>query len=177
MFRLQSVEPEWLGSIASDDPEDPRPFLISGVRMAFRPIDDDGFDEAKAAMVAALAESGDEAAALKAAQRVLLRRGIALWQGIGDRDGKPIPPSPEAIESAIRDPRIADPAAGVYVTPFLLWDAEGNGSAGSPSGTGAAAMPARDIASSAAKRTRRAVAKPARTGKARNQRQPRRSGS
>lgn len=131
MLKLQSSEPEWLGNIPSKSRKDKRPFLLKGVRVAFHPIDDDAFEEGQKAMLAVLrSETPNQGAALKAGQNALLRRGIAAWEGIGDPSGKPLPVTPDTIDAVLRDPRLRAPMADVYVAPFLLWDAEGNGSAG-----------------------------------------------
>ena len=130
MLRLQPPEPEWLGAIPSTDKKDKRPFLMKGVRMAFNPIDDEGFDAGQAAMLGELEATGDQLKALKLAQSELLRRGIADWEGLGDKDGNKLAVTPEAIERVIRDPRIRPHMVDAYVTPFLMWDAEGNASAG-----------------------------------------------
>lgn len=153
MLKLQSIAPEWLGDIASDQADDPRPFLLSGVRVAFNPIDDDVYERCQQAMTAVVAETGDNAKGLKAAQDVLLRHGIAAWEGIGDAAGEPIAVTPATVEAFIRDPRTRWPAIAAYVTPFLAWDTEGNASAGSPPGTGATATLARTTAASRAAKT------------------------
>jgi hypothetical protein len=114
--------------------------LIPGVRLKLRPL-------TTALMVSARGDPaiGDmpegaatEEAALAMA-RALARRAILEWEGIGDADGNPIDPSPEAIDALLD----LWPAFGAfqthYVAKALLLDAEKNASAPLPTGPSAGA--------------------------------------
>ena len=154
MLKLQPTEPEWLGPIPGAD-DDPRPFLLPGVRVRFAPIGPKAFRAAGQACVKVLtsAEEGaepDNEEASDAIAREVIVRGIVEWEGIGDEDGEPLAVSDAAKAAFIGDARTFLAAEAAYVTPFLLRDAEKNGSAGSPPGTGTKATPAPDTALSPA---------------------------
>lgn len=146
MLKLQPLEPEWLGRIASLDPDDPRPYLLAGVRVRFAPIGRKAVRAARMAVRDALGEDADDLInAGDALSCELIRRGIVEWEGVGDLDGEVIPVSPASIELFLADIGRFEAADDAYVRPWAKRDMEGNASAGSPIGTGAAATPANAI--------------------------------
>lgn len=153
------VGPEWLGEVASDDPADPRPFLLPGVRVEFGPVGHKAVRLGREAARAVLAEDEtDIVGAGEALSAVLIRHGIRRWEGVGDLGGTPVEPTPETIALFVDGPRAFEAADRVYVGAWAKRDMEGNASAGSPDGTGAEAMPAKDIARSPARPSRKAAA-------------------
>lgn len=141
-------EPAWLGSIASDEPGDDRPFLLPGVRVRFAPVGTKAFRKGRAAAVLALvADEHDQEGAHDAMAAELLRHGILEWEGVGDADGTECQPSPEWIERFLANPIAFLAATKTYVHPFLERDAEGNASGASPAGTGVEGTPGSDTAS------------------------------
>jgi len=173
---------KWLGSIPSDDPDDPRPFLLPGVRVKFRPIGPKAVRAAREAVREALRLApNDVVEAGDALSIELIRRGIIEWEGISlegtttpvaatadevvmkdgapllDEDERPVI-KPGTISSFVAMARAFEAADQAYVYPWVLKDREGNASAGSPNGTGAAATPANGTASSPAKPKRKAAA-------------------
>jgi hypothetical protein len=110
--------------------------LIPGVRVKLRPL-------TTALMVAALNDpavadlpegTAKERAALAMA-KVLARRAILAWEGIGDADGNPIDPSPKAIDALLDLWPAFEAFQTRYVAKALVLDAEKNASAPLPSGT------------------------------------------
>ena len=79
--------------------------------------------------------------------KALARRAVLAWEGVGDADGIPINPSPEAIDALLDIWPIFEAFQLTYVSKGLLLEQEKNASAPSPSGPSAEA---------------RATAKPAR---------------
>ncbi|WP_052507860.1 hypothetical protein [Sphingomonas hengshuiensis] len=122
-----------------------------------------GMDEA--AMLASPEKAGEAGEAFGTA---LLRARIVGWDGIADREGKvAVPFSPEALEAFLDDEALYEAAYAALVMPVILRDAEKNGLAPSPNGTGAGATPGAAIAGSAARPKAKRGAKTARTAKAR----------
>ena len=109
--------------------------LIPGVRVRLRPL-------TTALMVAArgdpaIADLPEGAATEEAAlamARALARRAILAWEGIGDAEGNPIDPSPEAIDALLDLWPAFEAFQTLYVAKALLLDAEKNGSAPLPTG-------------------------------------------
>ena len=129
--------------------------LAPGVRVRLRPL-------TTALMVATRSDptveavpedASDEDRALAFA-KALARRAVLSWEGIGDADGKPIEPSPEAIDALLDVWPIFEAFQLTYVSKGLLLEREKNGSALSPSGPSAGATD-----------TARPVSKPARTAR------------
>ncbi|UAK24183.1 hypothetical protein [Sphingomonas nostoxanthinifaciens] len=142
---------EWLGEIVSNDPEDPRPFLLPGVRVEFAPIGRKAVRAARDAVREALGlDETDLVGAADALSEELIRRGITAWEGVGDQDGNVIPVTPDAVAIFLGDIGRFEAADRIYVRPWSRRDMEGNVSAGSPIGTSAEATPADDIAISPA---------------------------
>lgn len=156
MLRLQT-EPEWLGALPGTA-EDPRPYLVPGVRVRFAPIGPKAFRAAGQAMVKVLTSAGegaepDNEEASDAIARELIVRGIVAWEGVGPAgrdDDEPLPVTDAAKAAFAADAALFLAAEAAYVTPYLLRDAEGKGSSGSPNGTGERVMPAPDTAPSPA---------------------------
>jgi hypothetical protein len=109
--------------------------LIPGVRVKLRPL-------TTALMVSArgdpaIADLPDGAAAEEAVllmAKALARRAILGWEGIGDADGNPIEPSPEAIDALLDLWPAFEAFQTLYVAKALLLDAEKIGSAPLPTG-------------------------------------------
>jgi len=114
--------------------------LIPGVRVKLRPL-------TTALMVSArgdpaIADLPEGAATEKAAlamAKALARRAILAWEGIGDADGNPIDPSPDAIDALLDLWPAFEAFQTLYVAKALLLDAEKNGSAPLPTGPSAGA--------------------------------------
>ena len=114
--------------------------LIPGVRVKLRPL-------TTALMVAArgdpaIADLPEEAATEEAAlamAKALARRAILAWEGIGDADGSPIDPSPEAIDALLDIWPAFEAFQTHYVAKALLLDAEKNASSPLPTGPSAGA--------------------------------------
>ncbi len=129
MIRLElSNEPAWLD-------------LGHGVRVQLRPL-------TTALMVAARGdpavqalgeEAGDEESALAFA-KALARVAILDWEGVGDADGKPIEPNPEAIDALLDLWPLFEAFQTGYVAKGLLLEQEKNVSPPLPTGSSAGAM-------------------------------------
>lgn len=99
--------------------------LIPGMRLQLRPL-------TTALMVAArgdpaIADLPEGAATEEAAlamAKALARRAILAWEGIGDTDGTPIDPSPEAIDALLDIWPAFEAFQTLYVAKALLLDAE-----------------------------------------------------
>ena len=83
------------------------------------------------------ATSGGDADAAFA--KALARRAVLAWDGIGDADGNPIDPSPEAIDALLDVWPIFEAFQLTYVSKGLLLEQEKNASALSPNGPSAGA--------------------------------------
>ena len=114
--------------------------LAPGVRVQLRPL-------TTALMVATRADpavdampedASDEERALTFA-KALARRAVLAWEGVGDADGTPINPSPEAIDALLDIWPIFEAFQLTYVSKGLLLEQEKNASAPSPSGSSAGA--------------------------------------
>lgn len=114
--------------------------LMPGVRVLVRPMTNGLWLAAKAddaVIAAALLSRGEFVGALTVAAA---RLAVLDWEGVGDVDGVPIRPTPEAVGALIDQSRQAYEAfhAG-YLEPWFMVVAEGNGSAAGPTGGSAAA--------------------------------------
>ena len=114
--------------------------LAPGVRVQLRPL-------TTALMVATRAdpeveampdEATDETRAMAFA-KALARRAVLAWEGIGDAEGNPIDPSPEAIDALLDIWPIFEAFQLTYVSKGLLLEQEKNASAPLPSGNSAGA--------------------------------------
>ena len=81
-------------------------------------------------------EATDEERAVAFA-KALARRAVLAWEGIGDTDGTPIDPSPEAIDALLDVWPIFEAFQLTYVSKGLLLEQEKNASAPLPSGPSA----------------------------------------
>ena len=115
--------------------------LAPDVRVQLRPL-------TTALMVATRADpeveavhegASDEERAMAFA-KALARRAVLAWEGIGDADGTPIDPSPEAIDALLDIWPIFEAFQLTYVSKGLLLEQEKNASAPSPSGSTAGAQ-------------------------------------
>jgi hypothetical protein len=119
MIRLDlKREPHWLD-------------LGHGVRVHVRPC-------TTALMMAARAEAqragvsvtndaqvaGERTAALV---KALGRLGIQEWQGVGNAEGEPVPPTPEGVDALLDLWPMAEAFERLYLGPALLLDDEKNG--------------------------------------------------
>ncbi len=114
--------------------------LIPGVRVKLRPLTTALMVSARGdPAIADLPEGAatEEAALLMA--KALARRAIIGWEGIGDTDGHPIVPSPEAIEALLDLWPAFEAFQTLYVAKALLLDAEKNASSPLPTGPSAGA--------------------------------------
>lgn len=125
MIRLNlSREPRWLD-------------LGHGVRVLVEPLTSAVMMAARSELRDALSNPGSYAAKEKAAVTLvksLARIAIRNWEGVGDLDGEPVPPSPEGIDALLDLPPLYDAFERDYVGPALLLDAEKNAFAPSPNG-------------------------------------------
>lgn len=141
MFVLAKQEAAWVD-------------LLPGVRVRFRPVTPGSYRRAMRAARAELDVEADEAAANDAAgeavSRELIRQGIEAWEGIGDAAGVPAEVTPETVDLFLADVALFNAADSKYVAPFVLAQAEKNGSAPSPNGTSAGATAGQPIAGDAA---------------------------
>ena len=90
------------------------------------------------AIAALPADADQELVALVMGQSIA-RLAIVAWEGIGDADGSPIDPSPEAIDAFLDIWPAFEAFQTSYVAKALLLDAEKNGSAPLPTGPSAGA--------------------------------------
>ena len=111
-----------------------------GVRVQLRPL-------TTALMVAtrsdpavgAVPEDASDEERAVAFAKALARRAVLAWEGIGDTDGTPIDPSPEAIDALLDVWPIFEAFQLTYVSKGLLLEQEKNASAPLPSGPSAGA--------------------------------------
>lgn len=114
--------------------------LAPGVRVQLRPL-------TTALMVATRSDNALEAVAEEASDeeravafaKALARRAILSWEGIGDADGNPIDPSPDAVDALLDIWPIFEAFQLTYVSKSLLLEQEKNVSAPLPTGPSAGA--------------------------------------
>jgi hypothetical protein len=102
--------------------------VMPGVRIRLRPVTVAAILAARAAAAEVL-RAGGEAAETRAGfafTRALARAGIVAWEGIGDAEGKPVDPLPEAIDAALECWPVFDALDRLYVAPVLLQADEKN---------------------------------------------------
>ena len=135
--------------------------LAPGVRVQLRPL-------TTALMVATRSDpavdvvpenASDEERAVAFA-KALARRALLAWDGIGDADGNPIDPSPEAIDALLDVWPIFEAFQLTYVSKGLLVEQEKNASALSPNGPSVGAIDTARVANPA-----EPARKPARTAR------------
>ena len=101
------------------------------------------------AIAALPADADQELVALVMGQSIA-RLAIVAWEGIGDVDGNPIDPSPEAVTELMNIWPICRAFNKLVVEPAFDQESEKKGSAPSPSGSSAAARDtAKDAGTSA----------------------------
>jgi hypothetical protein len=110
---------------------DREPFWLDvqpGVRIRLQPATVAAILAARSAAAEVLRKGGDdvETRAGFAFTRALARYGILEWEGIGDHDGNPVSPSPEAIDAALECWPVFDAIDRLYVAPVLLRTDEKN---------------------------------------------------
>jgi hypothetical protein len=114
--------------------------LIPGVRVKLRPLTTALMVSARGDhAIADLPEGAVTEEAALAMAKALARRAILDWEGIGDADGNPLDPSPEAIDALLDLWPAFEAFQTLYVAKALLLDAEKNGSAPLPTGPSAGA--------------------------------------
>lgn len=143
--------------------------VLPGVEIEFLPVGNLAWRAARRAAAAVIGRAEAELTddeiqeeAGDAFSRALIERGIRAWKGVGDADGNPIEPTPEAVALFLEDPRRFEACDNAYVLPIVLEQQAGNVSAASPDGTSNQVTAAQTIATSAAKAPR--GARSARTG-------------
>jgi hypothetical protein len=87
--------------------------------------------------------------------KALARRAVLAWEGVGDAEGTPIDPGPEAIDALLDIWPIFEAFQLAYVSKGLLLEQEKNASAPSPSGPSAGATDTAKPARKTAKTVRR----------------------
>ena len=116
--------------------------LAPGVRVQLRPL-------TTALMVATRSDPGVEAVPEDASDeeravafaKALGRRAVLAWEGIGNADGNPIDPSPQAMDALLDIWPIFEAFQLTYVSKGLLLEQEKNVSAPLPSGPSAGVTP------------------------------------
>ncbi|WP_296427198.1 hypothetical protein [Yoonia sp.] len=130
--------------------------LAPGVRLQLRPL-------TTALMVATRSDTAVEAVPEEASDeeravafaKALARRAVFAWEGIGDADGNPIDPSPDAIDALLDIWPIFEAFQLTYVSKGLLLEQEKNVSAPLPTGPSAGAIVTAKPARKPAKTARR----------------------
>ncbi len=109
--------------------------LAPGVRVQLRPLTTALMVATRSdpAVEAVPDESSDEERAVAFA-KALARRAVLAWEGVGDADGSPIKPSPEAIDALLDIWPIFEAFQLTYVSKGLLLEQEKNASAPLPMG-------------------------------------------
>jgi hypothetical protein len=130
-----------------------KPLRMAAARAASRTLDKLGIDPATI-IDAELSEDEIMAvfAATDEASRALIRLGALgsdtpEWKGVLDEAGNPLPLTAETLEWALLNDAFFEAADRLYVQAAAAKDAEKNGFAASPNGTGAAATRGSDTAS------------------------------
>lgn len=134
MLRLDlTADPKWID-------------LAPGVRVKLRPLNTALMVAARRdPAVAALADDAGAGAAVSDDERAvvfakaLARVAILEWEGIGDADGEPCAPTPEAVDALLDIWPIFEAFQIKFVSKGLLLEQEKNGSALSLNGTSAGA--------------------------------------
>lgn len=138
MLKLVPADPQWIDL----------PLPQGLVRVQMRPITRAAVRVARELAGQALiaSENPDLAAISQDVSAALMQGAIVAWEGVGDADGNPAPVTPENIELLLQHPDAFSALERAYCQPWYERDREKNGSSGSPSGTGMAAMPGNDTA-------------------------------
>ncbi|RMF34692.1 MAG: hypothetical protein D6754_14570 [Alphaproteobacteria bacterium] len=131
--------------------------LAHGVRVQLRPLTTALMVATRSdpAVEAVPEEASDEERAVAFA-KALARNAVLAWEGVGDSDGNPIEPSPEAIEALLDIWPIFEAFQLAYVSKGLLLEQEKNVSAPLPTGSSAGASDTARAAKGHARTVRRA---------------------
>ena len=114
--------------------------LAPGLRLQVAPLTTALMVSARAdPAIEALPDTATQEELALAMAKALARRAILEWEGIGDADGNPIDPSPEAIDALLDLWPAFEAFQTIYVAKALLLDAEKNASAPLPTGASAGA--------------------------------------
>ena len=114
--------------------------LIPGVSVKLRPLTTALMVSARGdPAIADLPEGAATEEAALAMAKALARRAILAWEGIGDADGNPIDPTPDAIDALLDIWPAFEAFQTHYVAKALILDAEKNASAPLPTGPTAGA--------------------------------------
>ena len=124
--------------------------LVPGVRVQLRPLTTALMvaTRSDAALAAITDDVSDEERALGFA-KALARRAVLAWDGIGDAEGHPIAPSPEAIDAFLDLWPVFEAFQLAYVAKALLLEQEKNVSSPSPTGPSAGARATARVANPA----------------------------
>ncbi|MDO5371811.1 hypothetical protein [Paracoccus sp. (in: a-proteobacteria)] len=142
MIRLNlSNIPEWLT-------------LLPGLRLKVAPLTTALMVAARAdSALAALPETATTEEMALAMAKAVARLAILDWEGVGDKDGDPLPLTPEGIDALLEVWPVFEAFQSQYVARGLMLDQEKNVSAPSPTGPSAGAraiaQPATDPAPTA----------------------------
>lgn len=131
--------------------------LVPGVRVQLCPLTTALMVATRSdrAVEAVPEDASDEERAVAFA-KALARRAVLAWEGVGGADGKPIDPSPDAIDALLDVWPIFEAFQLTYVSKGLLLEQEKNVSALSPSGPSAGATDSARVANPASPAKRRA---------------------
>ena len=130
--------------------------LLPGVRLNLRPLTTALMVAARSDPdVASLPEGASNEAAALGMAKALGRLAILDWEGLGDAQGEPIPPSPDAIDALLDLWPAFEAFQTTYVAKALLLDAEKNVSSPSLTGPMAEAMPIAQPAKARARTARK----------------------
>ena len=109
--------------------------LAPGVRVQLRPLTTALMAATRSdPIIEAVPEDASDEERAVAFAKALARRAVLAWEGIGDADGKPIDPSPDAIDALLDVWPIFEVFQLTYVSKGLLLEQEKNASALSPNG-------------------------------------------
>ena len=128
--------------------------LAPGVRVQLRPLTTALMVATRSdPVVECLPEDASDEERAVAFAKALARHAVLAWEGVGDADGNPIDPSPDAIDALLDIWPVFEAFQMTYVSKGLLLEQEKNASAPSPSGpsagAAATAMPAKRRAKTA----------------------------
>ena len=114
--------------------------LAPGVRVQLRPLTTAMMVATRSdPVVEAVPEEASDEERAVAFAKALARRAVLAREGIGDADGNPIEPGPEAIDALLDVWPIFEAFQLTYVSKGLLLEQEKNASALSPNGPSAGA--------------------------------------
>jgi hypothetical protein len=115
--------------------------LMTGVRVHLRPMCNAFMLRARMQTeVIAAAEGDDQQGHAIALAKAVFEAAVIEWEGIGDEAGAVIGPSPAAISALLDHYAPYEAFCAEYFHPWLVVDAEKNGSAPSLNGTSAVAQ-------------------------------------